>query len=170
MTDLISNRKVPVSNGPLLPIRNLSWTTHDRDGDPARMRTGHEQYDPNPPYRVNTPAHNTMNAAINKYYPGLEDNANIWSGSWPLAWPSGLLLEDAVKARGLGATGTPSAAEIVTGLESLKGDTLEGLLPPLTFAPGKPHSVDCWFTSQVLNGQPQLLDNGKLTCGSTPSS
>ena len=37
-------------------------------------------YDPNLPYWVNTPANNAMNTAINKYYPGLENNANIWSG------------------------------------------------------------------------------------------
>jgi branched-chain amino acid transport system substrate-binding protein len=127
-------------------------------------------YDPNLPYWVNTPANQAMNAAINKYYPGLENNGAIWSGTSPLAWPSGLLLEDAVKAGGLGPNDTPSAAEVVKGLESLKGDTLQGMSPPLTFAAGKPHPVDCWFTSAVVNGQNQLLNNGKLTCSPGPSS
>ncbi len=127
-------------------------------------------YDPNLPYWVNSPANNAMNAAINKYYPGLENNANIWSGSSPIAWTSGLLLADAVKAGGLGPNDTPSAAEIVKGLESLKGDTLQGQSPPLTFAAGKAHPIDCWFTSQVSNGHPQMINNGKLTCSSaTPS-
>jgi branched-chain amino acid transport system substrate-binding protein len=111
-----------------------------------------------------------MNAAINTYYPGLENNANVWSGSSPLAWPSGVLLEDAVKAGGLGANDSPSAAEIVKGLESLKGDTLQGMSPPLSFASGKPHPVDCWFTSRVVNGQPQLVNSGKPTCSAGPST
>jgi branched-chain amino acid transport system substrate-binding protein len=116
------------------------------------------------PYFANIPAYQTMNAAVDKYYPGLRSNATEWAQQSTFSWPSGILLEDAVKAGGLGTGGTPSAAEIVSGLESLKGDTLDGTAPPLTFAAGQPHKVDCWFTGRVQNGVAELVDGGKLTC------
>jgi branched-chain amino acid transport system substrate-binding protein len=123
----------------------------------------------NLPYFADTPAVQAMNAAVDKYYPGIRNNANNWSELAAGAWPSGLLLEDAAKAGGLTASDTPSAAEIVTGLESLKGDTLDGWAPPLTFPAGKPHPIDCWFTGKVENGVPSVANNGQVTCqhGST---
>ena len=61
---------------------------------------------------------------------------------------------------------TPSAAEIVAGLASLKGDTLQGTAPPLTFATGQPHKVDCWFVGRVQGGVAQVVDGGKVSCES----
>jgi branched-chain amino acid transport system substrate-binding protein len=117
------------------------------------------------PFFVNTPAVNAMNAAVNKYYPGLVNAPNIWTGGASTeVWASGILLEDAVKAGGLGPTGTPTAAEIIKGLQSLKGDTLQGLSPPLTFTAGQPHPIDCWFTFRVQNGTPSMTNSGKPTC------
>jgi branched-chain amino acid transport system substrate-binding protein len=118
----------------------------------------------NLPDWVNSPAVQAMNTAVDKYYPGLRQNPTLWQDNASEAWPSGLLLEDAVKAGGLGPTDTPSAAAIIKGLESLKGDTLDGWAPPLTFSPGQPHPVDCWFTGRLQNGVPELLNNGQTTC------
>jgi branched-chain amino acid transport system substrate-binding protein len=120
----------------------------------------------NLPWFANTPATQAMNAAVDKYYPGLRHSSTLWTGSVSDAWPSGVLLEDAIKAGGLGPSDTPSAAEIVNGLTSLKGDTLNGWYSPLTFAAGKPHPEDCWFTAHVVNGTPQLVNNGQVTCQS----
>ncbi len=122
------------------------------------------------PFNENTPSTAAMNAAVDKYYPGIRNNAMSWSEQAALAWPSGLLLEDAVKAGGLGTNGTPSSAEIVQGLASLKGDTLQGWAPPLTFVPGKPHLVDCWFTAVVRNGALSMANGGKSTCENTTPS
>jgi branched-chain amino acid transport system substrate-binding protein len=75
-----------------------------------------------------------------------------------------------------GANGTtPTAADLVKGLQSLKGDTLDGWAPPLTFAAHQPHPVDCWFTTEVKNGQFQMpigLSQDHCSNGSaaTPSS
>lgn len=123
-------------------------------------------YFANLPSWDNVPEVQAMNKAVAKYYPGLEQKKNVWTESATQAWPAGILLEDAVKAGGLTASGTPSAAEITNGLYALKGDTLQGWSPPLTFTPGKPHPVNCWFTARVSNGVPSLLDNGHLTCSS----
>jgi branched-chain amino acid transport system substrate-binding protein len=122
------------------------------------------------PFFATTSNVQAMDAALDKYYPGLRTNANIFSALAAYSWPSGLLLEDAVKAGGLTPTATPSSAEIVTGLESLKGDTLDGWAPPLTFAAGQPHPVDCWFTGRVQNGVPVLANNGQVTCENGSSS
>jgi branched-chain amino acid transport system substrate-binding protein len=105
-----------------------------------------------------------MNTAVDKYYPGLRNNPN-WSESGAIAWASGILLEDAVKAGGLTSSGTPSNTEVVNGLVALKGDTLQGWAPTgLTFAAGQPHPVDCWYTVVVKNGNVSLTNGGKPTC------
>jgi branched-chain amino acid transport system substrate-binding protein len=127
-------------------------------------------YWPNLPYWSTSPAVQAMITAVDKYYPGVRTNSAIWSGTSAWSWPSGLLLEHAVKAGGLGPSDTPTAAEIIKGLQSLKGDTLDGWSPPLTFAAGKPHPIDCWFTGRVTNGVPELVNNGKLTCSSGASA
>jgi branched-chain amino acid transport system substrate-binding protein len=123
----------------------------------------------NIPFYANIPAVQQMNAAMDKYFPGVRNNNQIWTEFAVNGWDSGILLEDAVKAGGLGPSDTPTAAEIVKGLESLKGDTLQGTAPPLTFAAGKTHSVSCWFTAHMTNGVPALTNGGKVTCanGST---
>jgi branched-chain amino acid transport system substrate-binding protein len=105
-----------------------------------------------------------MNTALDKYYPGIRSNPVTWSELGAEAWASGLLLRDAVKGGGLTSSATPSASEIVTGLDSLKGDTLDGMAPPLTFTAGGPHLIDCWFTAKVVNGTPSMVNNGQTTC------
>ena len=88
----------------------------------------------NVPYFADIPANRTMNAAFDKYFPGLRTNPNFNEGHWASQWQSGLLFADGAKAGGLGANGTtPTSAQLVKGLNSLKNDTLEGMAPPLTF-------------------------------------
>jgi branched-chain amino acid transport system substrate-binding protein len=119
---------------------------------------------PDLPFTENTPSVQAMNTAVDKYYPGLRNNPN-WSESGAIAWVSGLLLEDAVKAGGLTASATPSNTEIVNGLQALKGDTLQGWAPVgLTFAAGQAHPIDCWYTVVVKKGNVSLTNGGKPTC------
>jgi branched-chain amino acid transport system substrate-binding protein len=124
----------------------------------------------NYPYFASSPAISAINAGVDKYYPGLAESTTQWFENSVTTWASGMLLADAIKAGGLTGGDTPSAAEVVKGLESLKGDTLEGLSPPLTFAAGQPHVVNCWFMTRALNGTPTLLNNGAPTCESGSSS
>ncbi|MBO0729505.1 MAG: ABC transporter substrate-binding protein [Acidimicrobiaceae bacterium] len=116
------------------------------------------------PFFDNIPAIRTMNAAVDKYYPGLRNNDQVWSELAVEGWSSGLLLADAVKAGGLSPGATPSTTEIVQGLHSLKGDTLQGTAPPLTFSGNGPHHIDCWFTARVQNGKPSMVNNGQVSC------
>ncbi len=116
------------------------------------------------PYFANTPATQAMNAAFDKYYPGLRKSSDF-NEQFAGLWISGLLLQDAAKAGGLGANGsTPTSAQLTTGLQSLKGDTLGGLAPPLTFAAGQAHPVHCWFSSAMHNGLFSLPNGTTTTC------
>lgn len=109
-----------------------------------------------------------MNSTLSKEYPGIQDKP-AWTEEAPSAWAAALLLEAAAKDGGLTSGGTASAAEITKGLESMKGETLGGIAPPLTFAAGKPHSIDCWFTAEVKNGTAQMTNGGNTTCSSAVS-
>ena len=116
------------------------------------------------PIFAKNPQITAMNKAVDKYYPGLRTNTTSWSQLGAEGWASGLLLETAVKAGGLGTSGTPSPNEIVKGLDTIKGNTLDGMAPPLTFKAGQVHDVNCWFTARVQNGVPALVDGGRVTC------
>ncbi len=120
---------------------------------------------PNIPYYASSPALDAMNQALDKYYPGLRQNGSSYTEVAMEAWPSGLLFQDAAKAGGLGANGTaPTAAEVVNGLHALKGDTLQGMAPPLTFATGKANPVDCWYNFSLKSGTFGLPNGVKTTC------
>jgi branched-chain amino acid transport system substrate-binding protein len=116
------------------------------------------------PYFAKNTQMSDMDKSVNKYFPGVLTNQQNWSQFAAQAWTAGLLLRDAVKGGGLSSSGTPSSSEIVKGLQSLKGDTLDGTAPPLTFAAGKDHHIDCWFTARVENGVPTVINGGKTTC------
>jgi branched-chain amino acid transport system substrate-binding protein len=117
------------------------------------------------PYFANTPAIKKMNAAFDKYYPGMRKDTTTYSELDVGLWASALLFADAASAGGLGANGTtPTSAELVKGLSKLKGDTLGGIAPPLTFPAGKPHPIDCWFVSALHNGKFSLPNGTKAQC------
>ena len=118
----------------------------------------------NVPYFANIPANNTMNAAFDKYFPGMRKSPAFSEGN-ASQWDSGLLFADGAKAGGLGANGTtPTSAQLIKGLESLHGDTLGGMAPPLTFPAGQPHPIDCWFEAQMGNGKGTLPIGTQTQC------
>ena len=117
------------------------------------------------PYYADSPVNTAMNAAIDKYYPGLRDDAG-YSMAAANAWTSGLLLEAAAKAGGLTTSDTPTSAELITGLTALKDETLSGTAPSLTFAAGQAHPVSCWFSYQLKNGVYSMPNGTKQTCAS----
>ena len=116
------------------------------------------------PFFANNAEIQKMNAAVDKYFPGIRNNDTTWSQLAEQGWASGLLITDVVKSAGVTASSAPSAAAIEKGLESLHGDTLDGMSPPLTFPAGQPHPIDCWFTGKVENATPSVVNNGQVTC------
>ncbi|CAO5177063.1 Leucine-binding protein domain-containing protein [Frankia sp. AiPs1] len=120
---------------------------------------------PNLPYFSDAPVVTTMNAALDKYAPGLRDDHATYGELPSEGWVSGLLFAAAAKAGGLGANGSaPSAAQVITGLNSLKGETLDGFAAPLTFDAGKAHQVNCWFETSLVNGKYSVPNGTKPTC------
>jgi branched-chain amino acid transport system substrate-binding protein len=107
----------------------------------------------NAPFFAKTPGVEAMDAAFKKYSPGLLTSSN-YNESDVGDWATGLLIEAAAKAGHIGAV--PTAAEVLSGLYKLKGTTLDGMAPPLTFKKGVPNPIDCWqgYT---------LLKNGKFS-------
>jgi branched-chain amino acid transport system substrate-binding protein len=117
------------------------------------------------PYFVTSqPGIKALDAAIDKYYPGVRSNPNAPSGELVNAWASGTLLKDALQAGGLQAGTAPTTAVLLKGLYTMKNQTLGGLVPPLTFKKGQIHDVNCWFEGRWVNGTPHLLNGGQLTC------
>jgi branched-chain amino acid transport system substrate-binding protein len=105
-----------------------------------------------------------MDAAFNKYEPGLLDSMATPQTAVE-GWIGGLLLQTAIKAAGVGASDTVSSATVVKGLQSLQGETLGGLTAPLTYPAGQPHPVDCWFAGRHVSGTTAtLLNNGNPVC------
>ncbi len=119
---------------------------------------------PTLPFFATTSAVQASNAAMDKYFPGVRENNNVFTQDAFTLWISGKLLQDAIKAGGLTASGTPSAAEVTTGLQSLNGDTVGGLTSPLTFPAGQAHNVNCWFTARVSGGTATATNNNQPTC------
>ena len=76
-------------------------------------------------------------------------------------WTAGLLFAAAAKAGNLGDNPTP--ADVINGLYALKGETLGGLVPPLTYAHGN-HSVNCWFVGKITSGKFTTPQGLKVDC------
>lgn len=84
--------------------------------------------------RTDTPGQRAYRDAMREHAPGIETD----SGSL-LAWTSGKLLEAAVeRLPDAGRRGPIGSADLVAALGRIKGETLDGLTPPLTFILGKP--------------------------------
>ena len=107
---------------------------------------------PNLPYFAKNAAITAMNTALKKYAPGVLKDVNY--GELPMeTWVAGKMFQAAATAGHLGASGAATSAQLIKGLDSLHGNTLGGLAPPLTFTAGKPHPVDCWYYALLKNGK-----------------
>jgi branched-chain amino acid transport system substrate-binding protein len=116
------------------------------------------------PLFASNPQITAMNSAVNKYYPGLTTDSNHWSQFGQEAWTSGLLLAAAIKGANVSSSTAVTPALIEKGLYTLKADNLGGMTVPLTFKQGEPHPIDCWYTTQIKNKVPTLLNGGKISC------
>ena len=110
-------------------------------------------------FGTGTPAQKHYRAVLAKYAPGIVgtdlDNA---SDMW--AWAAAQLIATASDKVG----GVPTAASLKTGLYALRGETLGGLVQPLTFTKGKPTWLACNFVWRIGgNGQFEVT-NDKPVC------
>jgi branched-chain amino acid transport system substrate-binding protein len=108
-----------------------------------------------------TPAERDYQAAIKQYAPNLTP-----AGANAQAWASGQLLLAAVNALGSAAKSGPITPKLITqGLWKLKGETMGGLAPKLSFIQGKPAPlVTCTFFAQIVHSRWTAPDGDKLSC------
>jgi branched-chain amino acid transport system substrate-binding protein len=94
-----------------------------------------------------TPAEQQFHAAIKQYQPNIGSllGPNVVEG-----WVSGQLLAKAVEASG---ASTVTSSSIKEGLYKLKGETLGGMTPPLTYSRGKASPINCFFPETISQGQ-----------------
>jgi branched-chain amino acid transport system substrate-binding protein len=93
-----------------------------------------------------TPALMAFQNAIKKYAPGI---GTAFGPATMYAWVAGELFEKVVAGAGAHIT----SASLATSAWAIKGETLGGLAPPLTFTKGKPYLVDCYFTTGITDGK-----------------
>ncbi len=117
-----------------------------------------------PPFDLSSPAIRLWRATVNKYYPGVLSNPNLDSEVQISTYEGGLLLHDALVAAHLTSGENVTPALVFKGLYALKGDTLGGLAPAITYKRGKTLVLNCWFESRQSNGHTSLLNGGKAMC------
>jgi branched-chain amino acid transport system substrate-binding protein len=108
---------------------------------------------------TSTPAAQAFHAAIQQYAPA--NTTSAWGPGLAQPWVSMELLKAAVQA---GGSGPVTSKSIENGLYTLKGDTLGGLAPPLTFTPGQVNLQNCYFVLGIDNGQFTEPDGLQTTC------
>jgi branched-chain amino acid transport system substrate-binding protein len=105
-----------------------------------------------------TPAQQEFHQALAQYDPGA---ASSIVGSSASAWASGELVVAASKYLGT----QPTSSQLFEGLWSIKGDTLGGLAPPLTFTEnGYPSIGKCYWVMKLQNGNWIDVDHGQAVC------
>jgi branched-chain amino acid transport system substrate-binding protein len=84
--------------------------------------------------------------------------------SYPLLypWAGGQLFKAAAEAADISPTST--GADVVAGLHSLQGETLDGIAPPLTFPEGQPGFPLCYFSGTIAGGSFNSDNGGEPTC------
>jgi len=97
-----------------------------------------------------TAAAKAFHSALEKYEPSVLDSTSFTQID-EVDWASGQLFAAAAEAGKLG--NNPTAKQLEAGLDKLKGETLGGLTPPLTFKKGKPTTVSCVFIMGISNGK-----------------
>jgi branched-chain amino acid transport system substrate-binding protein len=110
-----------------------------------------------PHMATDLPGERTFRAAMAKYAPGVEMSpavANVWT--------AGLLLQEVSKKL---PDGKVTSADFFPGLYAIKGNTLGGLVGPLTFNAGSTASeVRCVFFIRIAGGKWTAPDGSKQHC------
>jgi branched-chain amino acid transport system substrate-binding protein len=114
-------------------------------------------------YDTGLPPLRTFYDALHRYAPQLLDSSlAVIHPNTLFAWAGGLLFQAAARAAHL--TPASSPGQVKRGLYALKEETLGGVSPPLTFAPGRAAFVRCYFTDRMTGGRIIPLNDGRTTC------
>jgi branched-chain amino acid transport system substrate-binding protein len=126
---------------------------------------GNVDVQPDVPWFVHDAGTKEMYEALDKYAPSIPAGPNF--GEVVVQdWSEAVEFQMAAQAAHIGAT--PTAADIVKGLDALpKGTTLGGIAPPLGgFAKGKTSNTKCFYLMGINHGKFVTIDNNKPVCPS----
>src|SRR5687768_16679171 len=108
------------------------------------------------PWFINHPAIAEYQAAVKKYAPG-----SPFEASGIGAWAAAKAFEAVAKT--IGPKDVPTKEKIFEGAHALRGETLGGLVYPMTFSPAPPQKkVGCGWV--VVNKGGQSTGDGKMFC------
>ncbi len=90
----------------------------------------------------------------------------VKSGAVSSVWAAGMMLALA-SHRGALSAEDPKPSEIIDGLYTFDGETLDGLVFPLTYTPGKPAPLfPCFFLMTMESGDFAAPNGSRSECGS----
>jgi branched-chain amino acid transport system substrate-binding protein len=105
---------------------------------------------PTYPWALHTAVTKEMYSALAKYSPGTASNPEF-SGTVGAAWVDGIAIQKAIQLAKPGTNVT--SADVLKGFYAFHGETLGGLVGPVTFHKGKVASNHCAFYLGVKDGK-----------------
>lgn len=111
------------------------------------------------PWNIDSPATAEFRAAESKVLAQATFPYEVSS-----SFAAGLLLQTALA----NTHANPTSSDVYSGLYALKGSTLGGFAPPLTYVAGKPTTVSCFFIIGIKNNKWNAPYGAKYFC--QPSS
>jgi branched-chain amino acid transport system substrate-binding protein len=114
------------------------------------------------PWMLNdTPGQRGFHAALAAYAPKLVPDAQSIQ-----AWAAGKLLEAAVRNAAADPQRPVTTADILAGLGKVRAETLDGLIPPITFKPGQSGAplIDCTYYALLTDTGWTAPDGSRPTC------
>jgi branched-chain amino acid transport system substrate-binding protein len=129
---------------------NLSGTVGQAWASDANL-DGAIGIEPNPVLADQSiPATKEFHQALSRYAPDVTSSADYNEvDSW--VWSAAQAFALAAKRANIGPDSTPT--DVTKGLLTFKNETVGGLTPPLTYKPGAPGLVGCYYVTQVKGGK-----------------
>lgn len=109
---------------------------------------------------TDTPGAQAFNAAMKRYAPGQPLSQAAMD-----AYASGKLFEAALAQVAAARSGPVTTAMVKEGLGKIRGETLDGLSPPITFTAGKPAPrINCYFVIRLTDSGFTAPNGSKPQC------
>ena len=123
-----------------------------------------------PFFEDDTPATEAFHHALAKYEPTVGSSAVPLNPIGIAAWESGQLFAAAIKASGATSKTAITSALVKKGLYAIKGTTLGGLTPPLTYTPGKATAFNCYYSYSIQNGKFVVAPGPQPVCANAATN
>jgi branched-chain amino acid transport system substrate-binding protein len=107
-------------------------------------------------------------AAMKKYYPEYlkKDYTKDATNAGPIVWTSLEAFKKAIENANVAPTATATRADVIRGLSMFKGETLGGIMAPLTYSDGNAPNPQqkCYYLVSVKKGKYQAPNGLEYAC------